>query len=87
MEREGRLFTSLTDVDLIVVLGHSLSEVDPPYFEEIISHTLPSTRWAVSFYGSNEHLRYTMSGLGLHAHNIEFFTLPDIAVRGARGLI
>lgn len=87
LKEKAAFFASLTDVDLIVVLGHSLSEVDLPYFEEIISHALPSTRWAVSYYGRNEYLRDTMSGLGVHAHNVEFFTLPDIAVGGARGLI
>lgn len=37
--------------------------------------------------GINDYIRDTMSGLGVHAHNVEFFTLPDISVLGARGLI
>lgn len=44
---------SLSDVDKVVVYGHSLSEVDAPYFREIIRYVQPNTEWYFSVYYSN----------------------------------
>lgn len=44
---------SLADVDKVVVYGHSLSEVDAPYFSEVIQHIQPDAKWHFSVYYSN----------------------------------
>ncbi|GAC19485.1 bacteriophage abortive infection AbiH family protein [Paraglaciecola arctica] len=46
-------FDSLTDIDCIVVLGHSLNSVDMPYFKRIFEFN-PSAEWVVSCYSTSE---------------------------------
>ncbi|NEJ12307.1 hypothetical protein GR211_05115 [Rhizobium leguminosarum] len=47
----GSFFDILDGVSEIVVLGHSLSEVDAPYIFEILDHINPlTTRWTISYY-------------------------------------
>ncbi len=43
----------LDDVDKVVVYGHSLSEVDTPYFREVIRHIRSDAEWHFSVYYSN----------------------------------
>lgn len=38
IERHNDFFKSLSDIRLITVLGHSMSDVDLPYFQEILRH-------------------------------------------------
>lgn len=44
---------SFADVDRVVVYGHSLSEVDTPYFREIIQHIQPNAEWHFSVFYTN----------------------------------
>lgn len=46
-------FSKLKEIDVIFVLGHSLGEVDQPYFKEI-SELLPNAKWSVSYYENEE---------------------------------
>lgn len=50
IERYRAQFDGLRDVSEVIVLGHSLADVDAPYFHEIIARTLPSASWTVSCY-------------------------------------
>ena len=45
------MFEALVDIEQIMVIGHSLSNVDHPYFEEIIKNT-DNPRWYFSWHGS-----------------------------------
>ena len=51
--REQKYFESLRDVDAVVVLGHSLNDIDLPYFERIFS-VASKSHWIVSFHGEQE---------------------------------
>ena len=42
------------DIDGIIVLGHSLGNVDLPYFERIADFTGSQAPWSFSYYGLNE---------------------------------
>ena len=46
-------FKSLTKVDKIVIYGHSLSEVDRPYFKEISENVQTDAKWYFSLYYQN----------------------------------
>ncbi len=64
----GHYFEELKDIKEIYVLGHSLSDVDLPYFQEIIKHIdKASVKWKVSIYNKKELL-----------HHSEIFKLLDI---------
>lgn len=52
IEAHAEFFESLEDVDAIVVIGHSLSEVDWPYFDEIMSRIRgDQVHWHLSCHG------------------------------------
>lgn len=51
LEKHRLMFEGLVDVKQIVVIGHSLSDVDHPYFEEIIRNT-DNPHWYFSWHGS-----------------------------------
>lgn len=48
---------SLHDVEIIYVIGHSMNDIDLPYFEEIIDTINTNTQWVVSFYNSQDKLK------------------------------
>ena len=47
-------FSDLTDIKNIVVIGHSLSVVDYPYFKEIIDRNNNTANWFISWYSSRD---------------------------------
>ena len=47
-------FESLSDITEIVVLGHSFSDVDFPYFVEIKKRVSDNCKWYVSYYYNSE---------------------------------
>ncbi|MGK6313659.1 bacteriophage abortive infection AbiH family protein [Neorhizobium sp. DT-125] len=76
IEKNAAFFAGLSDVDRIVVMGHSVSEVDHPYFEEVIANIdVKRVRWKVSYYGDLDELRKRMESLGVPAHLTEYALL------------
>lgn len=47
-------FSNLTDIKNIVVIGHSLSVVDYPYFKEIITKNNNTANWFISWHSSRD---------------------------------
>jgi len=48
LEREQNYFQSLHDVNVVVILGHSLNDIDLPYFRQIFV-AAPNSYWIVSY--------------------------------------
>jgi hypothetical protein len=80
------LFKNFSAVEKIVVLGHSLNQIDIPYFEEIHKNTTKNAKWTVSYYGRNkieeeqereQHL-LSLMGVGVEKANIRLSKLEDI---------
>jgi hypothetical protein len=70
-------FESIRNIDEIEIYGHSLNQIDIPYFEEIIKQTNDSTNWKVSFHKEKErktHLQ-TLLKLGINRNRIELFKM------------
>lgn len=44
----------LSTINKIVVYGHSLSEVDTPYFSEIVKHASKNAQWFFSVYNKKK---------------------------------
>jgi hypothetical protein len=52
IQRHRPFFAGLASVDQIFVVGHSLSDVDIPYIDEIIRHIKASrVTWKISYHG------------------------------------
>lgn len=70
-------FKLLEDIKKIVVIGHSLSDVDYPYFKEIIKHNRNSNdmKWYISWYSADDLRRIIkfVSEMNIPSFNVELF--------------
>ena len=48
IDKHKTFFESLKDISRIVVLGHSLSDIDKKYFTQIIQSVMTDTHWHFS---------------------------------------
>lgn len=81
IEQNQSFFDQLDQIERIVVLGHSLSDVDMPYFETIVvktNHNKPF--WHTSYYHEEEKQKHsqTISALGISPRHTSLFTLNEI---------
>jgi Bacteriophage abortive infection AbiH len=78
--RHSTFFKNLVTVEEILVLGHSLSSIDLPYFKAIFNNIKKDVKWTVSFYNSIEHNRHllTLNNLGIKSENIRLIELEDL---------
>ena len=60
-------FAMLGNIDEVYVLGHSLADVDLPYFQKLEQSVRPDAQWVATFYDpDDEELHYgTLTGLGI----------------------
>jgi hypothetical protein len=68
IKANSNFFNNLKHVSQITVLGHSLSDVDHAYFEEIVRHiNRTAVLWVVSYYNESEieHHRKALRSLGV----------------------
>ncbi|MBY0480828.1 MAG: bacteriophage abortive infection AbiH family protein [Chitinophagaceae bacterium] len=75
-------FFSIRNIQHIHVLGHSISEVDLPYFQKLCESISPAVTWHVSFYNDAERGRHlqTLTNLGIDPAMIQQFELVEIHV-------
>ena len=68
-------FQSLSTVEHIIVLGHSLSDIDMPYLKEIVSQiNKNATRWTIAYRSSISNARDTMHHLGIDPQLVTYKT-------------
>jgi len=67
IESRRDFFENLTDVKKVIVLGHSLSEVDIKYFQALTQRLNQNVIWIVSYYGEAERQAHKeiLIGLGI----------------------
>lgn len=53
LERHRLWFNSLVGIDEVIILGHSLGNVDSPYFRKLVKQ-VGNASWKVSYYGEKE---------------------------------
>lgn len=75
-------FKDLSEIEEIIVLGHSLGDVDLPYFTEIIKSVNSDIIWKVSYYNETEESthRNRLSDLGIKNNNIKTIQLEDLLI-------
>lgn len=54
ISQNNDFFDSLSNIRQIIVLGHSLNDVDFPYFDKIIQKTGKNALWKYSFYNTED---------------------------------
>ncbi|MFV6384898.1 bacteriophage abortive infection AbiH family protein [Klebsiella pneumoniae] len=77
IKEENVFFSSLKNVDEVIVLGHSLAEVDGEYFAEINKSIPKSARWIVALY-QGEEKSGSLEDYDVRASNISFVLYEDI---------
>lgn len=65
LEKNEAFFSSLSSLKTILVLGHSLSDVDYPYFSKL-NDVAPSADWLISFHRPEDLKRSEAMGLACH---------------------
>lgn len=60
LARHRQFFENLKDIETVVVIGHSLNEIDHPYFKRI-NDVLPDALWQVIYYSEDESTRFIQS--------------------------
>lgn len=60
-------FTGLGNVDEVFVLGHSLAEVDLPYFQRLAESVKTDAKWVATYYDPDDQQTHydTLTGLGI----------------------
>ncbi|MEO6230236.1 MAG: bacteriophage abortive infection AbiH family protein [Ferruginibacter sp.] len=91
IKQNNSFFKSLKKVNKIIVLGHSISEVDQPYFKKIIASVnkrcfilrflgFRKTQWIVSYYSDTErdsHLN-KLTRMGLLQKQIKLLKIEEL---------
>lgn len=54
IHQNQEFFDSLSDIEQVIVYGHSFYEVDWPYMKEIMKHIGISKPWAISYYNQKD---------------------------------
>jgi len=80
IKENDQYFKNLVGISQIMVLGHSLSDVDWPYFQQIAKFA-PFTSWSVSYYDKKELntiKRKAASMLNFEADKITLIKIDDL---------
>ncbi|MEH4226202.1 AbiH family protein [Escherichia coli] len=77
IKEENVFFSSLKNVDEVIVLGHSLAEVDGEYFTEINKSIQENARWIVALY-RGEKKSGSLEDYGIRGSNISYVQYEDI---------
>jgi len=75
------VFNNFSSLKEILILGHSVSAVDYPYFKEIVKITdANNVKWKVSYYneGSIISLKDNLKNVGVPEANIQFVKLENL---------
>lgn len=80
IKKKQKFFELIKQFDEINIFGHSLSDIDMPYFKEIYKQSRKDTIWKVSYYCLIEKKQHftKMMELGVQPDKLELFELKDI---------
>jgi hypothetical protein len=78
IRNNAAFFAGLARVERIVVMGHSISMVDHPYFREVIRNVdAGRVKWKISYFGDLGELRRRVEDLGIAPDLVEYVLLKD----------
>ncbi|MBL4616580.1 MAG: bacteriophage abortive infection AbiH family protein [Robiginitomaculum sp.] len=79
IKEHDEFFQRCAGINRVIIMGHSLSGVDLPYFEEIKKKVDSNAHWSVSYNSEDEknHLRTAIKNLGVLDEQISLFQLSS----------
>jgi hypothetical protein len=80
IKQKQKFFEVIKQYDEINIFGHSLSDIDMPYFKEIYNQSRKDTIWKVSYYCLIEKKQHfiKLMELGVQPDKLELLELKDI---------
>jgi len=80
IDRNSKYFNNLACIDNVIVIGHSLGQVDMPYFEKIRDSISPNAIWNVYYHDPNDESRFrsTIEGIGVLKENINVDSVTEL---------
>lgn len=79
---ERQTFFEMCDgIERVIIMGHSLSDVDLPYFEKIKNTVLSNAHWDISYHNSGDEEKFikTLLQFGITSSKISTFELKTLA--------
>ena len=58
IEANSYFFNHLSHIDEIVIIGHSLNEVDMPYFRKVLQSVSPNAVWTACYHDDSDEQRF-----------------------------
>jgi len=83
---EKQYFEELKDITEIIVLGHSLNDIDILYFKEISKRTRPDAKWVVSYYEAEELNTHKnkIINIGIETSRISMIKITDLQLNSPK---
>lgn len=78
LARHKDFFEELSSVTEVLVLGHSLSQVDEAYFDAVLDHVHPDAHWTVSYHGSDVATWFAAKDIGISTSRLRLRQLRDL---------
>ena len=85
IQSHKKFFCSLNKISEITIIGHSINEIDLPYYKVIQSKVSDDTTWKISFINSEDKKvcymtkKQLLIDLGVNGNNIKPFLMDDIS--------
>jgi hypothetical protein len=83
IENNHQFFSGLGEIDKVIVLGHSISQVDIKYFETLKGSLQESVVWYVSYFGDLEKEKHKQALLNLGIKEANFIQINIADLKGA----
>lgn len=71
LARNKAFFEDLSAVTEVFVLGHSLAQVDEPYFSAVLDHVESNAHWTVSFHSDEVATWLAAKGIGIPTSRLQ----------------
>lgn len=83
IQQHSSFFKSISEVDEVLILGHSYNEIDLPYYEKIAESVDKKARWILYYYSEKdkENAEKVMRQIGVVKHLQEYKHCDDLKVK------
>lgn len=73
-------FETVQNIKEVIILGHSLSEIDMPYIIKIFNSITKDAKWVATYYSEDEKLTHeeTLKGLSIVENDIELILMSEL---------
>jgi hypothetical protein len=74
LNNKSDFFSRLTNIEEVMVIGHSYNDIDLPYFIKIAQSTNKETKWTLSYFSEIDKIsaEKIMNSLGVEPHLLDY---------------